>query len=219
MLSIWEAHAQPVYVFKSTTSKRNADGDVFDRKEGYRFRFANRGQKRLDPDSGEVVRGLRRPGIAYAKLARKNRALSELDLAEAAADMRENGYPEMTEKRLLDWWLAKHGGTRGVVWNIYRTDTGMLATDEDLEMNPGASPEGSQSPIPKFDMPPDGEYIVTNEDKSWTCTACGKTALKGLNGHRQSKAHAAAVTQKFVAAGGAWPDTKTSAAQGVGAGA
>ena len=198
-LSIFSVYGNPRYVFKAGWTQFAQDGVTpIASDPGYRFRF-NKWGKRIDPDTGDVVQGIRRPGLAQSSKARRNRALAELILTDAADDMRVNGYPEMTESQILDWWLTKHGGTRGIDWNVYVTDTGQLATDEEIKGEPPKKPQAF------FDAPievNDEEFIVKpppdapKGKRQWRCTACQRDITAGgMNGHRRSKVHRENVTR------------------------
>lgn len=201
MYSIFSTYAQRTVVFRPATSKRNADGDVFERKDGYRMRFTELG-KSIDPDTGDMVDGIRRPGLAASQRARRNRALGELILSDVVLDMRASGFPDMTEKKLVDWWMEKYRGTKGIEWNLYYTDTGAMVPEEEIgleeadarEVRFAASDSGDENLF---------EEIPGQGPKHYRCIPCsdvdapvlhdkkGIVYGQGLNGHRRSNAHIA----------------------------
>lgn len=104
--------------------------------------------------------------------------------------MRLSGlFPDMTEEKLLDWFLEKYGSSKGVEWNIY-DENGKLVPDEDLRSSPT---ERELAKANRGDLGNDREFVSKIPDTSpakYRCLACDRTIPgTGISGHRRSKKH------------------------------
>ena len=201
MYSIFSTYAKRTVTYRPAKRRRNADGDVFEEDGGYRMRFTELGNM-IDPDTGDVVKGIRRPGLAASQRARRGRALGKLELEDVAKDMRSNGFEDMTEAKLADWWMAKHRGSKGIEWNLYYSATGQLVPDEEI----GLEQQDAQAAVEARGGADDGDIMKPIEGTSnYICEACadensflphpqkGIVPSKGLAGHRRSNVHVANV--------------------------
>jgi hypothetical protein len=193
-LSIFTVYGNPRYTYRPAITRFTQDGRIGEQDSGYRFRAHVRYGKMLDPDTGDVVVGIRRPGLAQSSKARRNRAFSEIILDKAVMEMRANGYPDMTAREILDWWLTKHGKTKGIDWNVYYTDSGALVSDDDLLYEKPKPIQEAPNVVPAVKVD-DSTFMVRDpETNRWICNACGWGPIsKGVAGHRRSKKHVANV--------------------------
>jgi hypothetical protein len=194
-LSIRSPYGNPRFVVRSAFTRYTQDGRVGEQGAGFRFRFRKWGKWR-DPDTDEVVAGIRSPGLAHASKVRRNRALSELTLAQAVEDAQNHGVEEFqTEQDVLDYFLRKYGNRRGIDWNVYDVRTGQLVADEDLlpQKITTAPPATGTIGAARSAMDPadfdDTEFIVKDSEGFWECRACGWRNKLGVQGHRRAKKH------------------------------
>jgi hypothetical protein len=161
-LSIFTVYGRNnTYTLRPAITRFTQDGRIGEQDAGFRLRPTNHYGKRIDPDTGDVVVGIRRPGLTAGFKARRNRAQAEFILSDAVAKARANGYPEMTERDILGWFLDKHGEKLGVTWNVYETVTGKQLSPEDIERAAGRA--GRRARARKTaDPAPDTESINTD---------------------------------------------------------
>lgn len=201
-LSIFTVYGRNVsYTYRPAITRFTQDGHIGEQDSGFRFTFRFYG-KRKDLDTGETIQGIRRPGLAQSSKMRANRASTELILSEGAAAMRENGYPEATEKDVLDFFMRKHGGKKGIDWNVYDIETGELVSDEAIEVwrvgEAEIIPSGPEKHFHRRDIDDSDFLIHDKEKKEWTCLACGVGPKKlGMVGHQRSNKHREQVIVKL----------------------